>query len=101
MRSSWEVAVADAFDRAGIDWQYEPRHFTLKKACVYMPDFFLPERDIYVEVIGWLTAKAREKIELFRKQGHKLLVIDGSNIEEITGKKISSLRRKSPSPCSA
>lgn len=48
-RSRTEARYAVLFDAAGIDWQYEVEGFHLNGAR-YLPDFFLPELKIYVEV---------------------------------------------------
>lgn len=65
-RSSYEVRCADALDRKGIKWQYEPKRFDLGD-CTYLPDFYLPEQDVYWEVKGWLGPNSQRKINRFRE----------------------------------
>lgn len=65
-RSSYEVRCADALDRKGIKWEYEPRRFDLGD-CTYLPDFYLPEQDVYWEVKGWLGPNSQRKINRFRE----------------------------------
>lgn len=48
-RSRLEARWAVFFDEAGIEYQYEPKGFTNGKDC-YLPDFYLPEHNTYVEV---------------------------------------------------
>jgi len=48
-RSKVESRVAKKFNEYGIVWQYEPKRFQLSN-CTYLPDFFLPELDTWVEV---------------------------------------------------
>lgn len=65
-RSSWEVRFAKAFDRRGIEWEYEPRAFNLGHRT-YTPDFYTPHDGAYWEVKGWLNADSRDKIDSFRR----------------------------------
>ena len=48
-RSRLEARVAVLFDRANIKYQYEPEGFESDGVC-YLPDFYLPDEDFYVEV---------------------------------------------------
>ena len=48
-RSRTEARFAVLFDAAGIAWQYEHQGFNLN-GVRYLPDFYLPELKIYVEV---------------------------------------------------
>lgn len=53
MRSLAEARVAGKLDRLGVKWQYEPRVFVLGKWRVtYLPDFYLPELKVWIEVKG-------------------------------------------------
>jgi hypothetical protein len=51
-----ERQFAKLLDFYGIDWQYEPRTFTLERdrdgrpAQAFTPDFYLPAYDLYIEV---------------------------------------------------
>jgi hypothetical protein len=51
-RSTYERRVAQAFDLLGMRWEFEPRRFDCG-AETYLPDFFLPDEDMYVEVKGY------------------------------------------------
>lgn len=64
-------------DEAGIKWVYEPGRFRLSW-CTYMPDFYLPEFDIYLEVKGWKDRRRQEwakKVDTFRRETGKTLVV--------------------------
>ena len=50
-RSRLEARVALFFDKAGIEWIYEPDRI-VNGDSEYNPDFYLPEMDDYVEVKG-------------------------------------------------
>lgn len=84
MRSSWEVIFARWLNGYGELWEYEPRVFTLAPAVRYVPDFYLPERGIWVEVKGRLVAGASKKIDLFRSR-HLLVFVGKRFILQITG----------------
>lgn len=49
-RSRHEVKWAVFFDALGIRWEYEPEGFDLGEAGWYLPDFWLPKQDVWVEV---------------------------------------------------
>jgi len=49
-RSRLEARWAVFFDACDIKWTYEPEGFLLNNGESYLPDFFLPEEDLYVEV---------------------------------------------------
>lgn len=69
-----EGVFAQELDEAGIEWVYEPVGFRLSW-CIYYPDFYLPEFDIWIEVKGWMTERAQEKIDSFRQETGKTLVV--------------------------
>lgn len=50
-RSRLEARWAVFFDTLGLQWEYEPEGFHLH-CGPYLPDFFIPEWDAYVEVKG-------------------------------------------------
>ena len=66
MRSTWEVNFAMWLDLSNIKWKYEPKTFDLGD-CTYTPDFYLPEFNSYIEIKGYFTDYARNKINKFKK----------------------------------
>jgi len=67
MDSTWEVACAQRLDELGISWERDPSikiHYRDKKlrSRNYIPDFYLPEYDIYLEVKGYWTDRAKWKM---------------------------------------
>ena len=65
-RSRLEARWAVFFDEAGIKYEYEPEGFDLGDGLFYLPDFYLPDEDTWVEVKGKpLSIEEREKIERF------------------------------------
>lgn len=70
-RSAWEANIARFYNFANIKWEYEPRIFVfgaIHKGCVtYTPDFYLTEKDRWVEVKGWMDDKSKTKLARFKK----------------------------------
>lgn len=68
-RSGWEADIARVFRCYGVDFKFEPFRFEfpIKKGTkVYIPDFYLPKTQEYVEIKGWFDDKSRIKLKRFR-----------------------------------
>lgn len=50
MRSKLEAKWAAFLDYLRIEYQYEPRSYALEGGIGYLPDFYLPEQDIFLEI---------------------------------------------------
>jgi len=72
MRSKLETNVARRLDEDGIVWQYEPQRFDLGE-FTYLPDFYLPEIDWYLEAKG--PDQGLQKVEAFKKTGRNIMVV--------------------------
>lgn len=66
MRSSWEVKYAQYLDKNNIKWEYEKSRFNLGDTT-YIPDFYLPETNKYIEIKGYWSKDGLEKVNKFRK----------------------------------
>jgi hypothetical protein len=85
-RSAWESNILRYFNHIGYQWMYEAKIFYFEKerrgAISYLPDIYLPEYDIYLEVKGYLDSRARGAINKFKKyypdEWAKLRAITGS-----------------------
>ena len=87
MDSTWEVACAKRLDELGIKWMRNP-NIKLKylsksrRLRNYIPDFYLPDHDIYIEVKGYWTDAARHKMKSVQALNPvKLLILE--SLEEI------------------
>lgn len=49
-RSRLEARWAVMFDFLGIKYQYEPEGYHLENGEYYLPDFYIPELDIFIEI---------------------------------------------------
>ena len=68
LHGSWELALARAFDKAGIEWTRPKSRFLYEfegKLRHYTPDFHVAECDSYVEVKGYTTEKDKARWEQF------------------------------------
>lgn len=88
MRSSWEAAVATLLDKMHVRWEYEPEAFPITyegKQGTYRPDFYLPDKEMYLEVKGYWRDNARAKLEAFTAQYPKkrLLLLDKAGLQRM------------------
>jgi DNA polymerase III alpha subunit len=72
VRSSWEADFARILKLYNLDYQYEPKTFPLTREngeiINYTPDFYVPSKNTFYEIKGFLRDPDKEKIELFEKQ---------------------------------
>lgn len=62
-RSTLEADWASTLDDIGILWEYEPKTVTLPSGATYIPDFFLPELGMWIEVKGPGIPRIEKAIE--------------------------------------
>jgi hypothetical protein len=72
-RSRLEARWAVIFDQTGISWTYEPEGYRLSDGQWYLPDFYLTDLDVWVEVKGAVNRLnvdllARAAIDLPRRR---------------------------------
>lgn len=83
LQSKWELQVAVYLDENNIKWERPTEgHAYIFEGDMhsYFPDFYLPERNLYIEVKGWVQPKDVCKWEQFK---HNLLIIDKDNIKNL------------------
>jgi hypothetical protein len=66
-RSSWEANFARYLNFYNRLWEYETDTFELTNGMSYTPDFKIGNCH-YVEIKGWMTEKAKEKLSLFKEE---------------------------------
>jgi predicted nuclease of restriction endonuclease-like RecB superfamily len=87
MDSTWEVACAERLDALGIRWIRNPGlklKYTTRGRRIrnYIPDFYLPDHDVYIEVKGYWTDAARHKMKsVLINNDVKILILE--NLEKI------------------
>jgi len=76
MRSGWEVKVADYLTENNMVWYYEYEWLNIKPETHYLPDFFLPDLNLYIEVKGRKKKKDMIKFEFAQKE-YNIVLWDG------------------------
>jgi predicted nuclease of restriction endonuclease-like RecB superfamily len=80
MDSTWEVAMAQRLEELGVTWirddtlnlEYLTRAGRKRK---YIPDFYLPDYDLYIEVKGYWTDYARYKMKAVQERNPVRILI--------------------------
>lgn len=75
MRSILETKVASFLDALNIKWQYEPKVFTLSNGVTLIPDFYLTELKMWMEVKGDIEGCNKEIWKLFTKENNTETII--------------------------
>ncbi len=65
--SRWEANIARLYTYLGVKWEYAPVTFDIG-GQKYTPDFYLPEKEIYVEVKNFWWEYSRMRDQKFRKR---------------------------------
>jgi len=72
-RSDYELQVAKKLAELGIKFEYEAHKLVYyPKPKVYVPDFYLPDSDIYIEAKGFFSSADRQKMLLVIKDNPML-----------------------------
>ena len=74
-RSRLDARVAVLFDILEIKYLYELEGFYLGDDIYYLPDFYLPDMDIWVEVKGVMSELDFNKIKKFIEAGNSMLIV--------------------------
>ena len=91
MDSTWEVMMAIRLDELDINWMRDPSIKLEYKTRGgrkrnYIPDFYLPDLDIYVEVKGYWTDAAKHKMkDICKRNPGKITILESlSDIGNLT-----------------
>jgi hypothetical protein len=67
-RSNWEIELAERLIELGIAFEYEPKRFYFRaERESYLPDFYLPEYNCWIEVKGYMDNRSLKRVKLFKK----------------------------------
>ena len=68
VRSRWEANFARFLKLMNIGYEYEPQTFKLSNGHGYTPDFKIKNQPLFIEVKGYMSPEAQQKIDLFRAE---------------------------------
>lgn len=74
LRSNWEANFARILKLYEIDFDFEPTVFAfpIKRGTkAYTPDFYIKEKNIWVEIKGFLDDKSKVKLKRFKRYYEK------------------------------
>lgn len=93
-RSRLEARWAVYFDLCGMTWAYEPTIFDFPNGPSYLPDFWLRELEVWVEVKGQIPMSPDDqaKVDAFRATGRPITVL--SDIPDEPGNCRTALRHR-------
>ena len=74
---SYEVRMAQVFDKFGWNWlaHGEFDAFPYGESHTYMPDFWLPELSLYIDVKCWFKLNDQSKIARVREDNPQLALL--------------------------
>lgn len=94
LRSNWETYAAKLILYAGFTYEYEHRRYQLGQGISYLPDFYIPELQLYVEVKGILLDKDKVKLSLFKQRvTSRILYLGKAELEYIFGGSSSTISK--------
>lgn len=91
-RSKWEVYIAKLLLYSDYNFKYEPKRFFFGNKYSYLPDFHIPDRNLYLEVKGVLTGKDKFLLKAF-SQGNKIAYLGKDEISGIFGKSANQISK--------
>ena len=74
-RSRLEARWAVFFDAAGIEYQYESEGYDLGDGFYYLPDFYIPDWDIFVEIKPASEYGYNEKADRLAQLSEKIVIL--------------------------
>lgn len=66
-RSKLEATYAKLFDYFDMNWMYEVEGYQFQDGTWYLPDFYFPDQDLFVEVKGVMCELDEHKINLLNR----------------------------------
>lgn len=79
-RSRTEARWSVFMDAADIPYVYEPEGFAFDDGTTYLPDFYLPDQDTFLECKGIMSDDDMHKVKMLFKHYRKEIVVGYSNM---------------------
>lgn len=97
MRSILETKVAHFLDSLEIKWKYEPKVFTLTNGVTLIPDFYLEELNMWLEVKGDMELANKEIWKRFvAEEQTELLMLNGKEVWWLSSREFSQPTCENP-----
>ena len=95
VRTRSEKRIADFLYKKGINFEYEKE--VMFNGRKYIPDFYLPEPNLYIEFFGWshipdYQNKVEEKMRVYKENGMNCIYLfhkGSKNLEDILEKELA------------
>jgi len=90
VRSRWEAAfIKDYLEPRGFDWEHESKVIDLPDGRKYIPDFYIADDGVFVEVKGFERGPSLEKVREARKLGYHVIYADHRTLVGVFGLDLS------------
>jgi hypothetical protein len=85
LRSTYEIRMANLLTKMKMPWQYEGRPYPVGYLGSYFPDFYLKNNDLWLEVKGYMSETAKEKLKAFHQlyPNSRLRIIYGKDLDDL------------------
>lgn len=67
-QAGWEPKVVDYLNSNKINYIWQPKTFTLPNESTFRPDFFDQDRNVWVEIKGYMRSRSKIKWDWFKTQ---------------------------------
>lgn len=95
VRSRWEAAfIKDYLEPHGFIWEHESKIIDLPDGRKYIPDFYINDDDVFVEVKGFERGPSLEKVKAARLLGYSVIYADHRTLTSVFGLDLSSAHLK-------
>lgn len=94
-RSAYEHAFAVYLKEIGIKYEFEKHGEEIKNitntGLHYIPDFYLPEYRLYIEIVNTMSRRLEHKMYLFKQQNKnaRLIVFDKQHLRDMFDSKFT------------
>jgi len=82
-QASWEAKVVDYLNDSRIAYDWQPKVFAMPNGKTYRPDLYLTDKNIWVEIKGWMRAEAQIKWDWFKSEYPTAELWDKKKLKEM------------------
>lgn len=82
-RSSYEVLYANHLNRYNIPFEFEKEWLTTSCRRSYLPDFYLTDSGLYIEIKGYDQPRQKETREILAEEGYEIDVLYKEDLQTV------------------